>query len=668
MGLTKLIDLDLLDRFLGKVKALIPTKTSDLTNDSGFMSGMTVLSYGSSTWNDFIAAYNANKVVYCKASSEANPATGSQTRLAFMAYVNNTETPTEVEFQYYRSVSSHSNTQQGDQVYVYKLNSSTGWSVTTRENYTKIVPGTNMSGSYSNGVLTLSTAPQIVNENLLDNWYFVGGGSQLGHGVFPINRRGAASYSYTVGYCYDRWLTRRSGGTVQLSSSGVVVTNGSDGRNWVMQVLDIEKYRTKTITISALTSDGLISESCILPATNPSSETSYANVSSGNTRIFINIVPSSNKTYMNVGCSSTTSGSTVTIYAVKLEIGNNQTLAHQENGVWVLNEIPNYEEQLTRCNVSHADPDDTYANKTLSYDLPNSNLITNGYFVGGGSQLGWGNLPINQRGLTTYTSSGVSLDLWATGGTVTLNSDCVNWNTGQTASYIQFKHTLQPLRAGRYTLSMLANVKSLGGTVWFCFRDEMYHVESQYAFTSATNNYQLYSITRDFSSDVSGWSVGMVTNNAASDYINIDIKAIKLELGDTQTLAHKVGNSWILNEVPNFDEQLIRCKTNAAMDISTDPYTNKIVAYAPVVKSVTLSSANWSGSGPYTQTVTISGYVVTSKTKVDLQPDSTVLAAMVSAKINALYIENNSGTLTAYAIGASFSSNVTVQVTCYETA
>ena len=35
--------------------------------------------------------------------------------------------------------------------------------------------------------------------------------------------------------------------------------------------------------------------------------------------------------------------------AAKLELGTQQTLAHQENGVWVLNEIPNYGEQLRRC-------------------------------------------------------------------------------------------------------------------------------------------------------------------------------------------------------------------------------------------------------------------------------------------------------------------------------
>ena len=134
----------------------IPTKTSDLTNDSGFMTGMTILSYGNSSWADFIDAYNNKRVVYCRASSNSNPASGSQTRLAFMAYVNNAESPTEVEFQYYRSVSSHSNTQQGDQVYVYKLTKTGGWSVTVRESYTKVVAGTGLTGNWASGAITLS--------------------------------------------------------------------------------------------------------------------------------------------------------------------------------------------------------------------------------------------------------------------------------------------------------------------------------------------------------------------------------------------------------------------------------------------------------------------------------------------------------------------------------
>lgn len=114
--------------------------------------GLVILSYGNSTWTDFTDAYNRNAVVYCKASSNSNPASGNQSRMAFMAY----KTDNEVEFQYYRSVATHSNNQQGDQIFVYKLNSSSVWSVTTREAYTKVVAGSGLDSSYSNGTITLT--------------------------------------------------------------------------------------------------------------------------------------------------------------------------------------------------------------------------------------------------------------------------------------------------------------------------------------------------------------------------------------------------------------------------------------------------------------------------------------------------------------------------------
>lgn len=43
----------------------------------------------------------------------------------------------------------------------------------------------------------------------------------------------------------------------------------------------------------------------------------------------------------------------VDILAAKLELGSTQTLAHQENGVWVMNEVPEYGEQLRRCQRYH---------------------------------------------------------------------------------------------------------------------------------------------------------------------------------------------------------------------------------------------------------------------------------------------------------------------------
>lgn len=145
------------------IHGLVPAPTTTdtekfLRGDGSWGDGgkpMVVLSYGKSTWNDFIEAYNNHVIVYCKASSNANPATGNQTRQAFMAYVN-ADPPTNVEFQYYRSVSSHSDSQQGDQVFIYKLDKTSGWSVTTRNSFTKIVAGSNMTSSYSNGALTLN--------------------------------------------------------------------------------------------------------------------------------------------------------------------------------------------------------------------------------------------------------------------------------------------------------------------------------------------------------------------------------------------------------------------------------------------------------------------------------------------------------------------------------
>ena len=128
-----------------------------LSGDGTWKSGgkpMVILSYGNSTWDDFIYAYDNNIIVYCRASSNSNPASGAQTRMAFMAYVN-ANPPTEVEFQYYRSVSSHTDSQQGDQVFIYKLNKNNGWSVTTRQASSKVVVGDGLESSYSSGTITL---------------------------------------------------------------------------------------------------------------------------------------------------------------------------------------------------------------------------------------------------------------------------------------------------------------------------------------------------------------------------------------------------------------------------------------------------------------------------------------------------------------------------------
>ena len=81
--------------------------------------------------------------------------------------------------------------------------------------------------------------------------------------------------------------------------------------------------------------------------------------------------------------------------------------------------------------------------------------------------------------------------------------------------------------------------------------------------------------------------------------------------------------------------------------------------------SIALSAA-WSGSGPYTQSVTVTGAAVTAASKVDLQLTAAQLAALLTAGVTALVVENNAGTLTAYALGAAPSAAMTVQCTVTE--
>lgn len=115
------------------------------------MTGMVIARYGVSTYAEVLDAYKKGWIIYTRASSNSNPASGSQNRMAFLAYVNNDTTPTEFEFQYYRSLNSHTYTDQCDQVFVYKLNKNSGWSVTIRQAVAKIIPSTGLAYTFVTG-------------------------------------------------------------------------------------------------------------------------------------------------------------------------------------------------------------------------------------------------------------------------------------------------------------------------------------------------------------------------------------------------------------------------------------------------------------------------------------------------------------------------------------
>lgn len=97
------------------------------------------------------------------------------------------------------------------------------------------------------------------------------------------------------------------------------------------------------------------------------------------------------------------------------------------------------------------------------------------------------------------------------------------------------------------------------------------------------------------------------------------------------------------------------------------PTASDVGAAEPAqVGSISLSST-WSGSDPYSQTVTVTGATVTANSKIDIQLTAAQIASLISAGVTGMVIENNGGTLTAWAVGASPSA-MTVQCTVEETA
>ena len=193
--------------------------------------------------------------------------------------------------------------------------------------------------------------------NLLRNWYFAGGGT--GHDVFPVNQRGATSGT-TVNNAYSidgwKWTYGSSPGSWSLVSGGISVSpsSGSDYAS-LFQVLGNQDslLNGKKITASILYSNGQFASGSI--TRNPGTSQIIASIDGD---WVLGMVDYSLRIKI---------GTARTMVAVKLELGTEQTLCHNEgtdaNPVWVLNEIPNYEEELFKCATSTADSSDTYANK-----------------------------------------------------------------------------------------------------------------------------------------------------------------------------------------------------------------------------------------------------------------------------------------------------------------
>lgn len=199
------------------------------------------------------------------------------------------------------------------------------------------------------------------NPNLLDNWYFVGGGSQQGGGQFPINQRGQTKYSGKT-YTVDRWWCSNGRGIVELADDGLKLYTNNTGTSFLRQKLEgifpVGTILTFSIMIKATASgymrvhayDVSYTNETVLDKSEPS--TRFADNLDDWTLVSCTVHVTEDNVHPQVIIRNdgTVDGGYILIKAAKLELGTVQTLAHKEGDTWVLNDPPpDYALELAKC-------------------------------------------------------------------------------------------------------------------------------------------------------------------------------------------------------------------------------------------------------------------------------------------------------------------------------
>ena len=235
---------------------------------------------------------------------------------------------------------------------------------------------------------------EVCNPNLLDNWYFLN----------PVNRRGQTSY--TSGYNIDRWINHNADSTVSITSSGLTIKNNIESATFIFdQRCDfMAELQGKQVTYSFLVAD--VTGEVAVQCGGGAFWISKPGLHSGT----VNSFNGSNIDYL-LRMFKTATNTSITLVGAKVELGDTQTLAHQDsNGNWVLNEIPKYSEELLKCRQY-----DLYTGEYIGlrkFSQPR-NLLDNSDFRN----------PVNQRNFvsgSTVEANTYFIDRWKT------------WETAQT--------------------------------------------------------------------------------------------------------------------------------------------------------------------------------------------------------------------------------------------
>lgn len=175
--------------------------------------------------------------------------------------------------------------------------------------------------------------------NCLINGYFVGGGSQKGHGIFPVNQRGQTRYDGGLSIDGCTTSTTVSSGTIELTDNGITLNHAADG-GIIDAKFSVEGINLgDTITMSIVVADEIY--------TRTGSSDSMGLEQIGNTGVYWYWDSGTNKPVIRFGYNLT--GPSPVISALYVAKGSVQNLGWKDDSGIHFFETPVFSETLARC-------------------------------------------------------------------------------------------------------------------------------------------------------------------------------------------------------------------------------------------------------------------------------------------------------------------------------
>ena len=205
----------------------------------------------------------------------------------------------------------------------------------------------------------------------------------------------------------------------------------------------------------------------------------------------------------------------------------------------------------------------TYDGSTAeSIDIPaggavcNANLLRNGTFAD--------DCIVNQRGKTSYAGTGYGVDMWYTTGatlSVDVTAEGVKLYKNAASANPAWAQAMETDAAvgQTVTVSMLYKGSGEGASLRVAQSGGIVTLSNVSDWTLVQNTFTLEKWSVGTLQDRAIVAIQCFENMAANQ--GLYIKAIKLELGEQQTLAHQNDDgAWVLNELPDYGGELLRCQ------------------------------------------------------------------------------------------------------------